>query len=70
KNKLNLSHSTDLENILSKDNAVLIVTVQGAQNDRTYEVAKKKANRIIGLVNLMYDNKFQIKIYPINEVIV
>ena len=70
KNKLNLSHNTDLENILSKDNAVLIVTVQGAQNDRTYEVAKKKANRIIGLVNLMYDNKFQIKIYPINEVIV
>lgn len=70
KNKLNLGHSTDLENILSKDNAVLIVTVQGAQNDRTYEVAKKKANRIIGLVNLMYDNKFQIKIYPINEVIV
>lgn len=48
----------------------MIVTVQGAQNDRTYEVAKKKANRIIGLVNLMYDNKFQIKIYPINEVIV
>lgn len=70
KNKLNLSHNTDLENILSKDNAVLIVTVQGAQNDRTYEVAKKKANRIIGLVNLMYGNKFQIKIYPINEVIV
>ena len=70
KNKLHLSHSNHLENILSKDNAILIVTVQGAQNDRTYEVAKKKANRIIGFINLMYSNKFLIKVYPINAVIV
>ena len=70
KNKLHLSHSNRLEKILSKDNAILIVTVQGAQNDMTYEVAKKKANRIIGLVNLIYGNKFLIKVYPINEVIV
>lgn len=67
KNKLHFNH---LENILSKDNAILIVTVQGAQNDRTYEVAKKKANRIIGFINLMYSNKFLIKVYPINAVIV
>lgn len=42
KNKLHLSHSNRLEKILSKDNAILIVTVQGAQNDMTYEVAKRK----------------------------
>lgn len=70
KNKLHLSHNSHLENILSKDNAILIVTVQGAQNDKTYEVAKRKANRIIGLINLMYCNKFMIKVYPINGVIV
>lgn len=70
KNKLHFSHSNHLENILSKNNAILIVTVQGAQNDRTYEVAKKKANRIIGLINLMYSNKFLVKVYPINEGIV
>lgn len=70
KNKLHLSHSNRLENILNNDNAILIVTVQGAQNDKTYEVAKKKANRIVCLINLMYSNKFLVKVYPINQVIV
>lgn len=70
KDSFDVNHLGVLKDIFSKNEPILVVTVKGSKNEKTYETAKRKANRIIGLVNLINSNKFLVRIFIINKVIV